>query len=343
VVALRALLDRADHDRADELLARVLAAMPAAPQDALFSGLAGTTVLAEVLVRRRLLDPARRLRTALEPFGELVAVVALGAACVGPVAHALGLLTDLLGESAAADRWFGLALRKAAALGSRSWQARVSAAWAASLEGRDAPRAAALRAGAGPVDARGDHETVQPRVRLRRDGRAWLVEYDAVTARLPHTKGLTYLAELVRHPGQERRALDLVALVEGHDGRREHLGDTGPALDAQAKAAYRTRLAQLRARLDAADVAGDEATSARTQAEIDALVAELGRAVGLGGRDRPIGSAAEKARLNVTRAIRAAIDRIGQPFPVLGEHLTACVHTGMSCCYLADDPLFDTG
>ncbi len=350
VVALRALLDgadndRADNDRADELLARVLAAVPAAPQDSPFSGLAGTTVLAEVLVRHRLLDPARRLRTALEPFGELVAVVALGAACVGPVAHALGLLTDLLGEPAAADRWFDLALRKAEALGSRSWRARVSAAWADSLDGRDEARAAVLRAGAGPVDAPGGSgaEAVRSRARLRRDEHGWLVEYEAATARLPHTKGLAYLAELVRHPGQERRALDLVALVDGHDGRRAHLGDAGPALDAQAKAAYRARLTQLRARLDAADDTGDRAASARAQAEIDALMAELGRAVGLGGRDRPIGSAAEKARLNVTRAIRAAIGRIGQPFPVLGEHLTACVHTGMSCSYLADDPLFDTG
>jgi hypothetical protein len=38
----------------------------------------------------------------------------------------------------------------------------------------------------------------------------------------------------------------------------------------------------------------------------DFLVAELARAVGLGGRDRRAASHAERARLNATRAIRAA-------------------------------------
>ena len=39
---------------------------------------------------------------------------------------------------------------------------------------------------------------------------------------------------------------------------------------------------------------------------------EMARAVGLGGRDRRAGSAAERARLNVTRAIKSALQKISE-------------------------------
>ena len=50
--------------------------------------------------------------------------------------------------------------------------------------------------------------------------------------------------------------------------------------------------------------------------------------MGLGGRDRPTGSAAERARVNVTRALRTAIDRVTEHDPGLGHHLRTCVRTG---------------
>ncbi|HTJ76151.1 MAG TPA: hypothetical protein VL337_12400, partial [Acidimicrobiales bacterium] len=71
----------------------------------------------------------------------------------------------------------------------------------------------------------------------------------------------------------------------------------------------------------------------RLEAEIDALVAELARAMGIGGRDRRLSAGAEKARLNVTRALRAAIARIEQADPDAGRILDRCVRTGTFCSY----------
>jgi hypothetical protein len=68
-------------------------------------------------------------------------------------------------------------------------------------------------------------------------------------------------------------------------------------------------------------------------AERDFLVGELARAVGLGGRDRRAASHAERARLNATRAIRAAIANLGRASPSLGRHLAATIRTGRHCCY----------
>ncbi len=66
------------------------------------------------------------------------------------------------------------------------------------------------------------------------------------------------------------------------------------------------------------------------------LTAQLASATGLGGRDRQVGSSAERARISVTRAIKGALDRIEVESPALGGHLRTTVHTGTFCSYTPD-------
>jgi hypothetical protein len=68
--------------------------------------------------------------------------------------------------------------------------------------------------------------------------------------------------------------------------------------------------------------------------EIEFLTAELTRGFGLGGRSRRAGVASERARVAVTRAIKYAIDRIGEHDQALAEHLRLAVRTGMFCAYM---------
>ncbi|MCA1656589.1 MAG: hypothetical protein LC713_02580, partial [Actinobacteria bacterium] len=44
----------------------------------------------------------------------------------------------------------------------------------------------------------------------------------------------------------------------------------------------------------------------------------------------------ERARQNVARAARSAMERIAEVHPELGEHLGTAVHVGASCCYMSD-------
>ena len=88
--------------------------------------------------------------------------------------------------------------------------------------------------------------------------------------------------------------------------------------------------------LDEASAFNDGERAARVQAEIDLIVDEISGAVGLGGRNRPMGSPAERARVNVTRAIKSAIRRIGEHSAGLEDHLTISVTTGTFCCYRPD-------
>jgi hypothetical protein len=66
---------------------------------------------------------------------------------------------------------------------------------------------------------------------------------------------------------------------------------------------------------------------------------ELSRAVGLGGRDRRAASAAERARINITRAIKAALERIAEHNPALATLLTKSIRTGTFCSYTPDSRL----
>ena len=181
---------------------------------------------------------------------------------------------------------------------------------------------------------------------FRREGEYWLVEFEGLPVRLHDAKGLRYLARLFAEPGRELHVLDLVASErEGAMGTSSERDggltvsssmDAGVMLDAQAKAAYRRRLAEIEDDIEEAQLLGDGERAAQAEAERIVLARELSRAVGLGGRDRRAGSSSERARASVTRALRQAMVRITEHHPQLGEHLRRAVRTGTYCRYLPD-------
>jgi tetratricopeptide (TPR) repeat protein len=174
------------------------------------------------------------------------------------------------------------------------------------------------------------------RARLARDGKWWTASFDGASVRLADTKGLRYVAELVARPGVERHVLDLVDRVEGVDTDgldRRKIGDAGPLLDARARDEYRHRIEELRSDIDDALELQDFDTAERRQAELDRLVGELARAFGLGDRSRAAASTAERARLNVTRALRAATAKLSEAMPRAGAALDRHVRTGTYCIY----------
>jgi tetratricopeptide (TPR) repeat protein len=168
---------------------------------------------------------------------------------------------------------------------------------------------------------------------FRREGDYWSVVFEGRTVRVRDLKGMRYLAQLLAHPGREFHVLDLVA---AETGQQMALGDAGEILDERAKTAYRRRLAEIEDDIEQARALGDAEREAQADAERDFLVRELARAVGLGGRDRRAGSASERARSGVTRAVRQGIARIGEHHPELGEHLNRAVRTGTYCSYVPD-------
>src|SRR5207245_6911644 len=145
---------------------------------------------------------------------------------------------------------------------------------------------------------------------VHRDGDVWAMTYAGHTARLRHTKGMTDVVRLLAKPDRDFHVLDLMA----SDGVVSSMGGS-EMLDSAARDHYKQRLVELEDELAAADSAGDRGMSERLEAERDALIAELSRAYGLGGRARRTGEPAERARSAVTQLIRGAVGRIAEELP----------------------------
>jgi hypothetical protein len=75
---------------------------------------------------------------------------------------------------------------------------------------------------------------------------------------------------------------------------------------------------------------------ARVWEEIDVLTDELQHGIGLGHRVRAAGSPVERARVSVTRAIKAALAAIAAADAALGHYLAATIKTGTFCSYGPD-------
>lgn len=190
-----------------------------------------------------------------------------------------------------------------------------------------------------------------PPATLRRAGDIWTISDGQRTLHLNDGRGVRLLALLLERPGLEIHSLDLVAAVDGGEtasialgvvgvpqptGRAGLQGSAGPSLDAQAKKEYRARIDTLGTELAEAQAAGNTERADQARAEIEVVSRELARATGIGGRDRQSGSHAERARVNVTRAIRATLKRICGYDERLGRDLERTVQTGTYCAYRPD-------
>jgi hypothetical protein len=234
------------------------------------------------------------------------------------------LARDAPGDRERADDLLAAARNTAEELGMTALQARLSA-----VGGQQATSGTASVVGRRPGV-------------FRREGEYWSLALGGEPFRLRETKGLGYLADLLTTPDREIHALDLIvagggkraAAVEGLVAGR--LGNAGEMLDEDARVAYRHRLEELTEDLEQAEAWNDTERATQAREEMEFLTRELAAAEGLGGRIRKTGSASEKARVNVTRAIRTAISRIAKHDAELGRHLDTTIRTGTFCSYMPD-------
>jgi TolB-like protein/tetratricopeptide (TPR) repeat protein len=168
--------------------------------------------------------------------------------------------------------------------------------------------------------------------RFGREGPIWHLDFDGLSVQLTHQKGFSDLARLLERPGVEVHCLELA------DRPAETSGDA-PQLDERARREIQARVRELQHEIDAADAAHDLARAERAREEFDRIVELLSGALGLGGRSRALGSAAERARSAVTWRIRSAVKKIAKAHPQLGRHLENAVRTGTFCLYEPERPV----
>jgi AAA ATPase-like protein len=316
--------------------------------------------LAEACAYLRDRRRAALLYDRLRPYGDRCLVMGQSGGCEGALARHLGQLAATLERWEEAAGHFERALELHTRLGARPLLAHTQHEYAAALleRGRHEDRehaGALLDEALATAEAlgmtvladriRGARGPSVPACVFRREGEYWTIAFEGSQFRLKDERGLAYIARLLARPNEQIHVLELTAAGSpagsprarsddsGVTSRRLGLGDAGEVLDAQAKAAYRSRLADLQAELDEARDWGDPERAEHLAVEIDALTRELARAVGLRGRDRRAASPAERARISATKAIKRASTKIAARDTRLGDHLRATIRTGAFCSY----------
>lgn len=314
---------------------------------------------------------ARTLIDLLSPFAEFTAI-GFPEGSLGSVSRYLGILSGLVGDHDLAVRRLEEALVVNERNGALPWVAHghfdlgnvlIERAGPGDISDAEAHlRLAAKLCGEiglpalqravdsvldAPTSAASPESEDSTEATLRREGDYFSISLNGEGFRLKSSKGLHYIASLLGSPGREIHVLDLLAADRGFEPesrgvvghyRDELQGGDGslPVLDQSAKDAYVRRLSDLDEDIAEAERFSDGERAARAREEREFVLSELSSAVGLGGRDRPVHSQAERARVNVTRAIRSALVKIETNSPLLGRHLDSTIRTGLFCSYKPD-------
>lgn len=287
---------------------------------------------------------AERCYETLLKFQDGCATLGLMGSCwCGPVAYALGTIALGLGRHDTAKEHFDRALAIATRMRSRPCIARIHAS------------AAELARATGDLDGAKEHAGIAASLiselalrpvrkvpggepppqaapgtapfSMQPNGDVWTIAYGGQSATVRDSKGLGMLAKLIEHPDAEIHVFDLAGL-QAPEG-----GDAGPLLDDRARDQYRRRVEALREELQDAESLNDAGRADALRSELDFVSRELSRAYGLGGRRRAAGDTAERARVNVRRRIKAAVERIAEQCPDAGRYLENTIKTGRYCKY----------
>lgn len=295
-------------------------------------------------------------------------------ASFGPVSRYLGLLAATLDRWPDADRHFSDAAEMNRAMGAQPHLARTlfdhgrllieqaqvptlrrgatlvtqARAIAARLDMPGLMRACDALLSMSDISADIDAPKESPH-RLEKVGNSWIIHFAGRQTPVGSTKGMAYIAELLRNPDREILAIDLIRAFNGEPSatpapprsaasrgvirKRRHF--TEDVVDAKARRAYQRQLARLESELESAECSGDPERVLELRDEIEQLERELSRGIGLGGRVRQ-SSDVERARISVTRTIHLALGRIAEAAPEAGAALARCIRTGTYCCYVPD-------
>lgn len=325
--------------RLDEARAALARALPPLLTSAGYRWLFAAAQAAEVAAEVGSDEVRERLYDALLPHQDRL--VSLGPNFIGPVRDRLGVLALRLGRPDDAVSHLSHTVAELDRIAALPWVARTKAHLAEALRavgdiaGADRELAQALETartlGMRRLVSEIENATTSDTANvwsLRRDGEDWFLEAGSEQARLRTSRGLDHLATLLANPGRDVTAQELDG---GHGASPEQSG--APLLDERALKAYRLRLEEISQEQESADLLGDPDASERLEQERIAVLAELRRGTGLGGRLRTTGSSVERARVNVTRNIKRALDQIQRAAPVAGAHLVTSIRTGTVCRY----------
>ncbi len=169
---------------------------------------------------------------------------------------------------------------------------------------------------------------------FRNKGQFWELAFEGKPISVRATKGVAYIAELLRSPGREIFVAELFGAANGMT--TVPIGSSGEIIDRTALRGYRDRAEDLRDQLAEADKNNDSGRREAINAELEKLGDQMLAARGLSGRLRHGQDDRDRIRKSVSMAIDRAIKAIQKDNPPLAKHLDLQLKRGYFPSYSAD-------
>ena len=187
---------------------------------------------------------------------------------------------------------------------------------------------------------------------FRREKGAWIIAFGADVVHLEdRLKGLHYIDNLLQNSRSQVSVLVLASITEKRvvtESAKSSMSEASmeeeglvsspglqapiPDSDQQTFEDCKVRLQEIREAIEEAKEFGNLERVAGLEEEEEKIKKYLSSAFGLGGKPRRVGPK-NQIRLNLTKAIRRAIDKIAVQSPALASHLQSSIKTGYQCSY----------
>ena len=179
----------------------------------------------------------------------------------------------------------------------------------------------------------------QPENVFRKTGDFWTVGFQGMTAVIKHSKGMSYIRQLLDKPNQlisvnelanpksdtrlshRSNVVDEGSVLEGSDEPQD-------LLDKDYLKTCNDRLKVIKGELHKAEDDEDTAAKERLERERDQIHDLLKPALKLSGKSRRFSDDLEKARVAVAMAVIRALKNINEHHPSLHQHLDNFIHRG---------------
>jgi hypothetical protein len=191
-----------------------------------------------------------------------------------------------------------------------------------------------------------------------RAGDMWTVTYEKVTDLIGHSKGMQYVACLLAHQGRQFTPIELVWLVNGEPdatqsaiptvSEEERLdGDLHPVIGTGEQVLpgrygdeIRRQIREFDQELAKAQRDGDPVVIEYVKKEKQEFMKKTAGGLGRRNQSRTFDAGNEAARKLVSHHVNAAVKKISDAHPALGEHLRiALLPVGSSPCYTPGRPI----
>lgn len=171
---------------------------------------------------------------------------------------------------------------------------------------------------------------------FRKKGQSWELTFEGRATLVRESKGILYIAELMRAPGREVFVAELFASTQGV--AHVPVGTGGEILDDKARRDYLRRADDLNYQLAEAERNNDAGRCESIRSELEELADQILTGQGLSGRSRRSQDDRDRIRKSVSMAIERAIGTIRKHAPALGEHLDKHIHRGYFLSYSGSIP-----